>query len=56
MGKYPKKMEVNVNSNATIWELKTEIGKYIESTPECMKISVGLKEIKDMIMAKQSER
>ena len=43
----PKKMEVNVNSNVTIWELKTEIGKYIESSPECMKLSIALKEVKD---------
>ena len=44
----PKKMDVEVHSNTTIWELKTEIGKYIESSPECMKISIGLKELKDI--------
>lgn len=43
----PKRMEVNVNSNVTIWELKAEIGKYIESSPECMKLAFGTKEIKD---------
>lgn len=43
----PKKMEVEAYSNTTIWELKTEIGKYLESSPDCMKLSIGAKDVKD---------
>ena len=43
----PKKMEVEAYSNTTIWELKTEIGKYLESSPDCMKLSIGNKDVKE---------
>eukprot|EP01022_Parablepharisma_sp_SALTPOND_P017473 TRINITY_DN27_c0_g1_i1.p1 TRINITY_DN27_c0_g1~~TRINITY_DN27_c0_g1_i1.p1 ORF type:complete len:1307 (-),score=219.52 TRINITY_DN27_c0_g1_i1:4411-8331(-) len=43
----PKKLEIETYSNTTIWELKAELGKYVEASPECMKVSVGAKELKD---------
>jgi len=43
----PKKMDIEAYSNTTIWQLKKELGKYIESSPECIKISIGTKELKD---------
>jgi len=42
-----KKFPVEVYSNTTIWELKAELGKYVESSPICMKISVDNKELMD---------
>lgn len=43
----PKKFPVEVYANTTIWELKTELGKYVESSPVCMKIAVDNEELKD---------
>ncbi len=43
----PKKLEVQAYANTTVWELKAELGKYVESSAECIKMSVGNKELKD---------
>eukprot|EP00826_Nyctotherus_ovalis_P015246 TRINITY_DN14319_c0_g1_i18.p1 TRINITY_DN14319_c0_g1~~TRINITY_DN14319_c0_g1_i18.p1 ORF type:complete len:524 (-),score=194.29 TRINITY_DN14319_c0_g1_i18:66-1637(-) len=43
----PKEMEVSVHANTSIWELKAELGKYVESSAECMKMTIGGKEMQD---------
>ena len=43
----PKKLEVQAYANTTVWELKAELGKYVDSSAECIKMSVGNKELKD---------
>ncbi len=43
----PKKLMVGTHSNVTVWELKQEIGKYFECGAECMKLTMGGRELKD---------
>ena len=43
----PQKMEVEIYSNTTIWELKVELGKFVECSAECMRLSVNKTELKD---------
>ncbi len=44
----PKKLDIEVYNNTTIWDLKAELGKFIESSADCMKFLIGRKELKDM--------
>ena len=41
----PNVLEVELYSNTTIWELKTEIGKYFNCSPECMSLSINFNEL-----------
>jgi len=43
----PKVMDIETYSNTTIWEIKMELGKFIECSPDFIRIHIGSKEIKD---------
>ena len=43
----PRKLEVTVRSSLSVWDLKLEVAKYFSSAAECIKLTVGSKELKD---------
>ncbi len=43
----PQRMDIQTNSNATIWELKVELGRLIDCSAECMKLTVDRRELRD---------
>lgn len=43
----PDKLEFEMYGNVTIWDFKLELAKYLKVSPECMQLSINLRNVED---------